>query len=142
MNFNDHAVTWDTDTTPIKDRGTLSSVEALIEIYMNANEPQTFRGAYFRATKFLDAEYKPVSLDDVIRTCENLHVEEHHQIKILIQKYEHLFDRILGKFNMDLMPISVRLMDPNYKPVHARALTVPRSVEKQLRKEIGGCWSP
>jgi hypothetical protein len=32
MNFNDHTVTWNTDTIPIKDRGTLSSVEALIEI--------------------------------------------------------------------------------------------------------------
>jgi hypothetical protein len=32
MNFNDHTVTCDTDTIPIKDRGTLSSVEALIEI--------------------------------------------------------------------------------------------------------------
>jgi hypothetical protein len=30
MNFNDYAVTWDTDTIPMKDRGTLSSVEALI----------------------------------------------------------------------------------------------------------------
>jgi hypothetical protein len=34
MNFNDHTVTWDTDTIPMKDRNTstLSSVEALIEI--------------------------------------------------------------------------------------------------------------
>jgi hypothetical protein len=42
MNFNDHTVTWDTDTIPMKDRDTctLSSIEALIEIYMSANEPQ------------------------------------------------------------------------------------------------------
>jgi hypothetical protein len=34
INFNDHTVTWDTDTIPMKDRDTcsLSSVEALIEI--------------------------------------------------------------------------------------------------------------
>jgi hypothetical protein len=32
MNFNDHTVTWDTDTIPMKDRGTLLSVEALIEV--------------------------------------------------------------------------------------------------------------
>jgi hypothetical protein len=33
-NFNDHMVTWDADTIPMKDRdiSTLSSVEALIEI--------------------------------------------------------------------------------------------------------------
>jgi hypothetical protein len=34
MNFNDHAVAWDTDTIPMKDIDTctLSSVEDLIEI--------------------------------------------------------------------------------------------------------------
>jgi hypothetical protein len=93
MNFNDHTVTWDTDTIPIKDRDTcnLSSVEALIEVYMSANEPQTLRDEYSRATKILHAEYKQtsVSLDDVIKTCENLHVEEKHQLQILLQKYEH-----------------------------------------------------
>jgi hypothetical protein len=34
MNFNHHTVTWDTDTFPIKDRGTytLSSLDSLIDI--------------------------------------------------------------------------------------------------------------
>jgi hypothetical protein len=67
MNLNDHTVTWDTDTIPMIDRGTLSSVEALIEVYMTANEPQTLRNEYSRATKTLDAEYMPASLDDVIK---------------------------------------------------------------------------
>jgi hypothetical protein len=131
-NFNDHTVTWDTDTIPMKDRGTLSSVEALIDVYMNANEPQTLRDEYSQATKILDAEYMPASLDDVIKTYENLHVEKQHQLKELLQKYEHLFDGTLGEFNMDLVPISLRLMDPNCKPIHVRAYTVPRSVEQKL----------
>jgi hypothetical protein len=122
----------------MKDRGTLSSVEALIEVYMIANEPQTLRDEYSWATKILDAEYKQVSvsLDDVIKTCENLHVEEQHQLKILLQKYEHLFEGTLGEFNME--PISLQLMDPNCKPIYARAYNVPRSVEQQLHpsKEI------
>jgi hypothetical protein len=94
MNFNDHTVTWDSDTIPMKGRGTLSSVVALIEVYMIVYEPQTLRDEYSRATKILDAEYKQesASLDDVIKTCENLHVEEQHQLKALLQKYEHLFD--------------------------------------------------
>jgi hypothetical protein len=29
-------------------------------------------------------------------------------------------------------------MDPNCKPIHARAYTVPRSVEQQLHKQIVG----
>jgi hypothetical protein len=30
-------------------------------------------------------------------------------------------------------PISLQLMDPKYKPIHARAYTVPRSVRQQLQ---------
>jgi sugar diacid utilization regulator len=52
---------------------------------MSTNEPQTLRNEYSRATKILDVQY-------VIKTCENLHVEEQHQLKILLLKYEHLFD--------------------------------------------------
>jgi hypothetical protein len=96
MNFNDHTVTWDTDTIPMKDRGTLSSVEALIEVYMSENEPQTLRDEYSRATKIIDAKCKPASLNDVIKTCENLHLEEQHQLKTLLQKHEHLFDGTSG----------------------------------------------
>jgi hypothetical protein len=55
---------------------------------MSANEPQTLRDEYSQATKILDAEYKPAILDDVIQTCENLHVEEQHQLKISLKKYE------------------------------------------------------
>jgi hypothetical protein len=43
----------------------------------------------------------PEILDDVIKTCENLHVEDQHQLKTLLQKYEHLFDGTLGEFNME-----------------------------------------
>jgi hypothetical protein len=90
MNFNDHKVTWDSDTIPMKNRETctLSSLESIIEVYMSANEPQTLSDEYSQATKILDAENKPASLDDVIKTCENLHVEEQHQLKTLLQKYE------------------------------------------------------
>jgi hypothetical protein len=35
---------------------------------------------------------------------------------------------------METVPISLQLMDPNYKPIHARAYTVPRSVEQQLHQ--------
>jgi hypothetical protein len=57
----------------------------------------------------LDAEYKYVSarLDDIIKTCKNLHVEEQHQLKILLRKYEYLFGGTLGEFNMK--PISISL---------------------------------
>jgi hypothetical protein len=67
---------------------------------MSANKTQTLRDEYSQATKILDAKFKPASLDDVIKTCENLHVEEQHQLKALFQEYEHLFDGTLVEFNM------------------------------------------
>jgi hypothetical protein len=41
---------------------------------------------------------------------------------------------------MDTTPISLQLMDPNCKPIHELAYTVPRSVVQQLQysKEIVG----
>jgi hypothetical protein len=36
---------------------------------MNANEPLMLRDEYSRATKILGAEYKPASLDDLIKKC-------------------------------------------------------------------------
>jgi hypothetical protein len=49
-----------------------------------------------------------------------------------------LFDGTLVEFNRDPTPISLQLMDPNCKPIHARVYTVSRSVEQQLQhsKEI------
>jgi hypothetical protein len=44
--------------------------------------------------------------------------------------------------------ISLQLIDPNYKPIHARAYTVPRSVEQKLQQSkeivrlvVDGHWS-
>jgi hypothetical protein len=94
MKFNDLTVTWNTNIIPMKDRDTctLSSTEALIEGYMSANEPQTLRNQYSLAIKILDAKYKHVfaSLGNDINTCENLHVEEQHQVKISLPNNEHL----------------------------------------------------
>jgi hypothetical protein len=144
MNFNDHTVTWDTWSVHYSNERqryrytTLPSVEALIDVNMSVNESQTQRDEYSQDTKILDPENKPVNLDDVIKTCENLHVEEQHQLQILPQKYEHLFDITLGEFNIDPLPISLQLMDYNDETVHARVNTVTRSVEHQLQhsKEI------
>jgi hypothetical protein len=49
---------------------------------------------------------------------------------MLIQNYDHLFDGTLREFNMEKVPISIQLMDPNFKPIHARAYTVSKSVDQ------------
>jgi hypothetical protein len=56
---------------------------------MSANELQILIDKYSQTNKVLDSSIKQmsVSLDFVIKTYENLHLEENHQLKILIQKY-------------------------------------------------------
>ena len=76
LNCNDKTVTWDTDTIPMKDRGTLNSQKVITEIYLAANEPQSLVDEFSRSTKILDAEYKPAILEEVTRACENLNEEE------------------------------------------------------------------
>jgi hypothetical protein len=134
LDFNDKNVTWDTDTIPLKDGGILNSQNALTEVHLSANQPQSLVNKLSRSTKILDAEYKLAILEDVIQMCKNLNTEEQHQLLKLLQKYEHLFDGTLGQFNM--VPISLQLQDQKSKPVHARHYTFPRPVKQQLRKEI------
>ena len=51
----------------MKDRGTLTTQESLIEVYLTANEPQTLVDKFSHSTKILDAEYKLAILDEVIK---------------------------------------------------------------------------
>jgi uncharacterized protein YfbU (UPF0304 family) len=92
LNFNDKTVTWDTDTIPMKDRGSLNSQKVITETYLTANDPQSLLNEFSRSTKILDAEYKPAIFEEASKTCENLKEEEQHQLLQVLQKYEHLFD--------------------------------------------------
>jgi hypothetical protein len=134
LNFNDHTVTWDADTILMKDRGTLNTQDAILEVYLDSNEPKSLVDEFWRSTKIPDAEYKPTVLEEVTQMCTNLNKEEQQKLLELLQKYEHLFDGILGEFKID--PISLHLIDKGVKPVHDLSYTVPREVEQQLCTEI------
>jgi hypothetical protein len=54
MNFNDHTVTWDTDTIPMKDRDTAlyhPSVPDTGIVYMSANEPENHKSSEMNILK-------------------------------------------------------------------------------------------
>jgi hypothetical protein len=61
MIFKDNTVNWDTKNITIKDRDALSLVEALIEVYMSANEAQTFRDESSLPAKILYDENEQIS---------------------------------------------------------------------------------
>jgi hypothetical protein len=134
LDFNAHTVTWDIDTIPMKDRGSLNTQDALLEVYLDSNKQKSLVDEFSRSTNILDSEYKPAVLEEVAQLCTTLNAEEQHHLFTSLQKYEHLFYGTLGEFNMDL--ISLHLIDKGVKPVHARPYAVPRAVAQQLSIEI------
>ena len=78
LNSNDKTVTWDTDTIPMKDRGTLAIQESLMEVYLKSNESQTLLEVFSHSTKILDADCKPAVLNEVVKMCENCNQGEQH----------------------------------------------------------------
>jgi hypothetical protein len=87
LNFNDQTITWDTDSIPMKDRGTLNNQDAILQVYLASNELQSLVDKFLRSTKILDAEYKPAVLEEVTQWCTNLNKEEQHKLLELLQKY-------------------------------------------------------
>jgi hypothetical protein len=75
-------------------------------------------------------------------TYECLHLEWQHQLNLLLQKYEHLFYGILVEFNTQRIPISLQLMDPDYKPfmrVNTRFLNQRSRNTNKTRKSQDLC---
>jgi hypothetical protein len=61
-------ITWDTDTIQMKDRGTLNTQDALLELYLASTQPKSLVDEFSRSFKILDAEYKPAVLKEVYNT--------------------------------------------------------------------------
>jgi hypothetical protein len=85
LHLSDKTVTWETDTIPMKDKGTLNSQDALAEVYLSANKPENILDEFLRSTKILDAEDKPAILEEAAQMCENLS-QETTSITLIIPK--------------------------------------------------------
>jgi hypothetical protein len=93
LNFNNKAVTWD-NTISMKDRGNLNSRDALTEVYLSANKPQSLVKQISHSTfhlppstfhlppstKILDGEHKLEIVEGVMQMCDSLNTEEQHQL--------------------------------------------------------------
>jgi hypothetical protein len=76
---------------------------------MITNKPQTLRDEYSRYTKILAAKYKPASLDDVIKTSENFHVEEQHEAFSVEPKEMYEFSSVC--YNLKVIPETQEFLD-------------------------------
>jgi hypothetical protein len=54
----------------MKDRGTLNTQDALLEVYLASNESKSLADKFSRSTKILGAEYKTAILEEVTQMLE------------------------------------------------------------------------
>ena len=79
--------------------------------------------------RILDAKYKKADLNKVMtKQCQHLNTEEHEILLNILQKYEHIFDGTLGKWNTTPADLDLR---EDVKPVCSRPYPVP-SLNKDM----------
>jgi hypothetical protein len=83
----------------------------------------------------LDAKYEFTQVRDVVDQLSHLNMHQKADLLQVLQKNQKMFDGTLGvyphkKFHIDI--------DPDAKPVHARAYPVPRVHLQTFKKELYG----
>ena len=149
--FSTGRLSWDGITVPMKSSERLTnilreSMEAPLddheedycglveEDFLIHLEGEHSRDATSRAQRMLDAKYEKGDVEKTVdTTCEHLSAKEKEQLKILLHRYEILFDGTLGKWNTKPVELEVK---PESPPFHGKAYPVPQVHEATLKKEV------
>jgi hypothetical protein len=83
--------------------------------------------------KILDAKYEKAELDAYLKLVNHLDNNQKSSLKPLLNKYEHLFDGLLGYWKTD--PVDLRLKTGEM-PFQLSPFLVPKVYEETLKKEI------
>ena len=101
-------------------------------------EPQSTQkqNATQRAMQILDAKYRKVDLQSVVRdNCKHLSADQQKKLLRLLKKYESLFNGTLGDWKTK--PVSFQLKE-GASPYHGQAFPVPKNRHPHQRgREIG-----
>jgi hypothetical protein len=84
--------------------------------------------------EIMDVKYTPADINEMVYKCNHLTNTERNDLKMLLHKFESLFDGTLDTW--DTEPIDLELKDPEAQPYHARPYSVPQSKEAKLKAEI------
>jgi hypothetical protein len=99
-----------------------------------AMEPQSTQDAIKRVTQILDAKYKKVDLQAIVRdNCKHLSADQQKRLLQLLKKYESLFDGTLGDWNTKLVSFQLK---EGVSPYHGRAFPVPKVHKETIIKEV------
>jgi hypothetical protein len=133
INFNDHTMTWEEATIPMKDYGSIPTLQAAgtscDEIFMTDIENDVAA----RMTRILDGKDEKADLRKV--SSESTHITEQEQSRLLavLRRYKNIFDGGLGLWKTT--PVKLELK-PDASAYHARPFPIPRSCKETTRKEI------
>lgn len=86
-----------------------------------------------KGKKILDAKYEKTSIDDVIREQVHLNESQRSRLKIVLDKYDVLFDGGLGYYPHTKIHLEV---EPDAKPYHCRPYPVPRMNQDAFKKKL------
>ena len=75
---------------------------------MNTNTLKEDKLASKYIENILDSIYEKTNLDNIVTRFTCLLPEENNNLCILLDKYKHLFDSIIGKQNAELVSLEVK----------------------------------
>ena len=80
----------------------------------------------------MDVKYKLENLDEIVRQADNLNPTEKPSLRVLLNKYEELFDGTLGDFNTPPIKLEKKA---GAEPVHSKPFPVPHIHRDTLKKK-------
>ncbi len=97
-------------------------------------EPEYTKELTDHAVKILDAKYEKEDLPQIVKdTCSHLVESKKLDLLSLLQRYEQMFDRTLGKWKTE--PVNFELNE-DAQPYHGRPFPVPKIHKVTLHKEV------
>ena len=127
IKYSTSTIEWDGAEIPMR------SKDSTIENSFVISDTPCLQEAAERIKQILDAKYTPANLEELVKGCTHLTVNEQHKLKTLLKKYEHLFDGTLGTWVGEDYDIELK---SDAVPYHAKAFPIPHIHEQTLRHEV------
>ena len=138
LNYEDETMEWFDTTLPLRPTGVglkAEDFDAMVDSFHIQVENELFGEDWLQsfAIAMLDAKYEFTQVRDVVDQLSHLNMHQKADLLQVLQKHQKMFDGTLGvyphkKFHIDI--------DPDAKPVHARAYPVPRVHLRTFKKEL------
>jgi len=147
LDYENGIVEWLGNTVPMRDSrliGTTEYKHMLDSFYLQEEEElfeyESYMDYYISsgydhayAEEILDAKYDQVDIEEVIKGQTHLNDEQKQDLRELLNEHTKLFDGTLGVYPHKEVHID---LEPDARPVHARAYPVPKIHEAAYKKEL------